>query len=592
MKSLKTMKTAASVTLLVALSGCSAKIGEPGKNLTGTVAGTAGAANQPQVGGANGGGGAGAGAATGGTAAPSSGLGVGQPPTQAPANPGTVVLRRLDAAEYDNTVHALLGTTLTPGQSFPADDLGAQFTTVGSALSLSPTYVQAYANAASTLIEELFAAPAARQATILTCDVTTGGDTCARTIVTAFANNAFRRPATSTEVDALMTPVATAKTLAGATATDGLKAALEAVLMSPYFIFKPEIDPATPGPHPLSPYELATRLSYAIWGSSPDQTLLTAAGAGQLSTDAQVKAQATRMLADARASALLDEFAGDWLDFSSVESHSADPTAFPGFTPAVAHSMRLEARSFIRDFLGSSTPVSQMFSAGFTYIDANLATQYGLPSTPGTLGPDGLWRVATTGSQRVGLLTLGSVLTTTSNPDRTSPVRRGDFVYERLLCGTIGSPPANVGALTVSTTGTMTVRQSLEAHANNPACSGCHSIMDPLGFGLENYDAIGSYRTLDGTLPIDASGSFPDGTAFVGAQQLSTDLAKDPRFAPCLTQSFMTYAIGRLMNQADDVNWANYLAHQAAIANGSLTSVVDTVILSSAFRTRQAPTTM
>ena len=163
--------------------------------------------------------------------------------------------------------------------------------------------------------------------------------------------------------------------------------------------------------------KLATRLSYAIWGSTPDQTLLSAAGAGQLSTDAQVKAQVTRMLADPRASALLDEFAGDWLDFSSVESHSADPTVFPAFTPALAHSMRLEARSFIRDFLESSTPVAQMFSAGFTYIDANLATQYGLPSTPGTLGPDGLWRVATTGSQRVGLLTLGSLLTTTSNPD-------------------------------------------------------------------------------------------------------------------------------------------------------------------------------
>ena len=155
------------------------------------------------------------------------------------------VLRRLDADEYDNTVRDLLGTTLTPGQNFPADDLGAQFTTVGSALSLSPTYVQAYADAASTLIEDLFAAPAARQATILTCDVTTGGDACSIDR-DALANSAFRRPATSTEVDALMTPVATAKTLSGATETDGLKAALEAVLMSPYFIFKPEMGSGDP----------------------------------------------------------------------------------------------------------------------------------------------------------------------------------------------------------------------------------------------------------------------------------------------------------------------------------------------------------
>jgi hypothetical protein len=589
MESLRTIKTAGCVTLMVALAGCTGRIGGIGKGGTGT--GVAGKGTLGGIGASGGAGNSQSGNGATGATASGTGLGTSPVPAQAPANPGTVVLRRLDAMEYDNTVRDLLGTQLTPGAAFPGDDLGAQFTTVGSALSLSPTYVEAYANAASALIDDLFAAPAARQQTVITCSVVTGGDACARAIVTAFAGKAFRRPATSTDVDALMTPVATAKTLAGATATDGLKAALAAVLVSPYFLFKPEIDPATPGPHPLGQYELATRLSYALWGSTPDATLLAAAAAGQLTTDAQVKAQVVRLLADSRASTVLDEFAGDWLGFSSIESHDADPTVFPAFTPTLAHSMRLEARSFIRDFLSSTQPVTDMFNAGFTYIDANLAAQYGLPATPGTVGPDGLWRVDTTMSQRVGLLTLGSVLTGTSQPTRTSPVLRGDFIYERLLCGTIGSPPNNVQALTQPTV-TMTVRQALEAHANNPACAGCHSIMDPLGFGLENYDAVGSYRTMDGTSAVDATGTLTDGMMFNGARELSTALAQDPRFVPCMTQSFMTYAIGRLMNQANDVDWANYLAHEAQSANGSMSSVIDSVVLSSAFRTRQAPTTM
>jgi hypothetical protein len=585
MKSPRGLRTVGCLAVVAALAGCTGRIGDAGKGGTGPgvsagAGGTAGGGAVAQTGTGAGASGAAAPASTG------SGLGTLAPPTQAPANPGSVVLRRLNADEYDNTVRDLLGTTLTPGDSFPGDDLGAQFTTVGAALSLSPTYVQAYANAATLLIEDLFAAPAARQQTILTCDVTTGGDACARTIVTGFASKAFRRPAITSEVDSLMTAVSSAKT-AGGTETDGLKAALEAVLVSPYFIFKPELDPSgATGPHRVSAYELATRLSYALWSTMPDATLISAAAAGQLSTDAQVQAQVERMLADSRASALLDEFAGNWLDFSTVESVVPDPTTFPNFTATIAHSMRLEARSFIRDYLNSNQPVSNMFTSGFTYIDANLAKQYGMSAMAGTANADGLWRVPTTGTQRIGLLTLGSILTTTSLSTRTSPVRRGDFIYERLLCGTIAAPPPNIVPLAPTTS--MSLRQTLAAHRANPACAGCHNIMDPLGLGLENYDAVGEYRTMDGTFPVDASGTLTDGTMFTGAPQMSAALAQDPRFSPCMTQSFMTYAIGRLMNQPDDVSWANYLSHQAQATNGSLGAIIRDVILSDAFRSRQA----
>jgi hypothetical protein len=573
--------------VLAGLGGCTGKIGPQRSSAGGTTTGVAGA-GAPGSGSGTAGtsgtasdpaGAAGAGASTGG-------LGTGQVPSTAPTSPGVVVLRRLNAAEYNNTVRDLLGTTLTPATSFPGDDLGAEFTTVGSALSLSPNYVQAYEDAAFALMDDLFAAPAARQKTIVTCSVDTGGDACARTIVTAFAGKAFRRPAVTTEVDSLMLPVTTAKTL-GLTATDGLKGALAAVLMSPYFIFKVESDPpGVTGVHRLNPYELATRLSYALWGSTPDDTLLTAAGAGQLTTDDQLKAQIDRMLADPRSSSLLDEFAGAWLDFKNIESHEVDAATFPSFAPTLEHSMRLEARDFIQEFLSSSQPVSAMLTANFTYVDASLAKLYGLPTTGGKPGVDGLWRVDTTGSQRAGLLTLGSILTTTSLPTRTSPVKRGDFIFSRVLCGTIPPPPDNVSSLPLDST--LSLRASLEAHRSNPACAGCHNIMDPLGFGLENYDATGAFRTMDGTATIDASGTLTNGVSFDGAKQMSAALANDPRFTPCLTQKFMTYSIGRLMNQPNDDDWANYLAQQAQTANGSLGSLIRTVLSSEAFRSRQA----
>ena len=555
-------------------------VATPGKGSGGTTVSTGAGTGGTTVSGGSG----------GAAGPPAGGVGTMPAPATAPATPGVLVLRRLNAAEYNNTVHDLLGTTLTPATGFPSDDLGDEFTTVGSALSLSPNYVKEYEDAAFSLMDDLFAAPAARQSAIVTCSVAatgTAGDTCARTIVTAFARKAFRRPATSTEIDSLMTPWTLAKTTAGATTTDGIKAALAAVLMSPYFIFKVETDPAgSTGVHRLTAYETATRLSYALWASMPDATLSAAADANQLSTDDQLKTQIDRMLADPRSAALMDQFAGAWLDFQSIEGHEADPTAFASFTPTVAHSMRLEARNFIQDFLSSTQPVTAMFTANFTYVDSTLAKQYGLPTTGSTPAADGTWKADTSSSQRAGLLTLGSFLTTTSLPNRTSPVKRGDFIFSRLLCGYIPPPPDNVST-GLAQDGSTSLRDTLAAHRASPTCAPCHNIMDPLGLGLENFDAIGQYRTMDGTFPVDASGQLSDGTPFNGAKQLGAALAKDARVTPCVTQKFMTYAIGRLMNQPDDANWANYLAQQAQTTDGSLGTIVRTVISSEAFRSRQ-----
>ncbi len=556
--------------------------GGGGPTGTGSVVGTGGAAAGTTAGIS--------GAGTGGGNPAGGAPGIVIPIVPAPSNPGLVVARRLNRTEYNNTVADLLGTKLTPAIDFPADDLGAEFDTVGSALSLSPTYVIAYEKAAYALLNDLFT-DATRKQTIVTCNIDTGGDACAQTVLGAFARKAWRRPVTTTELQGLLKPVTTARTL-GATPTEGLKSAMAAVLLSPFFVFKLEIDPdpASTMPRRLTGHELATRLAYALWSSMPDSVLSTAADLGQLSTDAQVSAQIDRMLAAPRAGALLDTFAAEWFDVKELEDHDIEPTVFPKYTPALALSMKQEARRFVDEFLHTTRPVNEMLNARFTFLDTSLATHYGLTRTApaGTAAADFV-RVDTSSAPRAGLLTLGALLTTTSFPSRTSPVKRGEFVFRRLLCAIVPAPPPDVPSLPEATTATagLTLRQRTEQHRKDPACSPCHNLMDPIGFGLENYDALGAYRTKDGTAAIDASGTLPDGRTFNGAVELGNVLSGDARFPRCATNKFMIFAIGRLFNQAGDAAWVDHLAGQAWAANGSLPSIIRAVVMSDSFRSRQ-----
>lgn len=528
-----------------------------------------------------------AGSSSGGGSAAMGGTPVGTIPANPPKNPGYLVVRRLNRPEYNNTVADLLGTKLKPADGFPGDDLGAEFDTVGSALSLPPEYVVGYEGAATTLIDDLFA-DATRQKTVVTCDVAVGGDTCAQTILSAFARRAWRRPLTASEAQGLMAPIAAAKTL-GATAVDGLKAALTGVLMSPYFLYKLELDdnPLAAAARRLNPYELATRLSYSLWSSMPDAALSAAADAGQLVTDEQLTAQVNRLLDDPRADTLLDNFTAKWLDFAGLESHEVASEQFPKFTPALAASMKGEARRFMQEFLRNPIKVSGLFDARFTFVDATLANFYGLTRAGGGNATDFV-KVDTTGTDRQGLLTLGAFLTTTAYANRTSPVRRGEYVFRRLLCDEVPPPPADVPQLSEMDIPGQTLRQRLEAHRANPACSNCHNLMDPIGFGLENYDGIGAYRTLDSGVAVDSKGTLPDGTTFTGAVALGGILAKDARLPRCVTEKFMTFAIGRLLDQPDDGQWLDYLSGHANLADGSLRSVIRTVLLSEAYRSRQS----
>ena len=564
--------TSTLVALLCGVAGCTGESGSPSPG-TGS---NSGASSSTGVGSNFGGSGANTGGANGVTPAD----------VKAPEAPGALVLRRLNRTEYNNTVADLLGTKLRPGDEFPNDDLGGEFDTVGAALSLSPAYVMAYEKAAHDLVDDLFA-DSTRKAQLVTCNVDTAGDACATAILTSFARKAWRRPATADEVNGLLATITIAKSV-NETATEGLKNALAAVLLSPFFIFKLELDPdpAATAPRQLNGHELATRLSYALWSSMPDDALAADADAGKLGTDREVAAQVDRMLGDPRSKALLDTFAAEWMSSKELEGHIVEPEDFPKFTPALAKSMKGEVSKFFDEFLRSQRPLAELLSARFTYVDDALAAHYGI-ARPGGAGADFV-KVDTTNSPRAGLLTMGALLTTTSYPNRSSPVRRGEFVIRRLLCADVPPPPPNVPALEdAAAADGLTLRQRTELHRKDPACSACHNLMDPIGFGLESYDAIGTYRTTDGATPIDASGQLLDGTPFTGGVELANVLAKDARFPACVTNKFMTFSIGRLLSQAPDEQWVQHISGLAMRGDGSLPSVIRAVLMSQAFRSRQ-----
>lgn len=507
-------------------------------------------------------------------------------PAELPTLPGFSVIRRLNHAEYQNTVEDLLGTQLPVTESFPADDLGGEFATVGTALSLSPLYVMSYERAAYELADDLLNSTEPRKAELISCDVETGeAENCIEEIIAPLARRAFRRPLEEGELTALLGPYRTAIEL-GATKTEGLRHTLAALLLSPHFLFKVEKDaqPDSGEVRTLNAHEVATRLSYALWATMPDDELSALADQGALLDETVIEGQIERLITDDRAQGFLDNFASYWLKYARLESHEVEPKAFPDYVPELAVSMKDEANLFISDFLRADRPVREMLSADFTFLDERLAAHYGI-SRPADAPAGEFAKVSTEGAERGGLLTLGALLMTTSFSSRTSVVVRGAYVFDRLLCGEIPPPPPGVEGLEFDTAG-LTQRERLDLHRQDPSCNSCHAVMDQLGFGLENYDAIGAYRELDDGLPVDATGELPDQGSFSGGVELGQILSGDPRFSECVTQKFMTYALGRLVSHKDP--WLHYLAEQMDPETTSLSGILRRVLLSDAFLQRQA----
>ena len=368
---------------------------------------------------------------------------------------------------------------------------------------------------------------------------------CARKILKKLVRRAYRRPVQEEEIETLLSLVELADQ-EGESFAQGIQQVLRAILVSPHFLFRIEQHPDPNNPHlihAINPHELATRISYFLWSSMPDDELFLSAEKGELDTPERVEREVRRMLGEPNSRALAENFAGQWLQLRNLESVAPDPDRFPNFDDELRTAMLRETVLFFETIQQEDRSVLDFLNAPFTFLNGRLADHYGIEDVTG----DQFRRVKLDGSQRGGVLTHGSILTVSSYPTRTSPVLRGKWLLDNILGEPPPDPPAGIPELNEKDVGLLgTLREQLEQHRSNPGCAACHMKMDALGFGLENYDAVGAWRTRDSGFPIDASGTLPGGKSFSGPYELRRILANEKEhFARCLTEKMLTYALGR-----------------------------------------------
>ncbi len=412
-------------------------------------------------------------------------------------------------------------------------------------------------------------------------------DSCARADLENLAKLAWRRPVTDAEVRKLASYVKMAQD-DGDPFEKAMEVGVEAVLVSPYFLFRMEHDPASGGEHRISDYELASRLSYFLWSSMPDAELFRLAKEGKLHDPAVLTQQVTRMMKDLKSDALVENFGGQWLQTRNLDALKPDPDKFPAFNSDLRAAMKKETQLFFSYIMRYDRSILEFLTAKYTFVNEPLAKLYGIPNVTG----DQFRKVDLTGTPRVGVLTQASVLTVSSYPTRTSPVIRGKWILENVLNTPPPPPPANVPSLKEDEAGSaMSVRQSLEKHRADPVCAGCHARMDPLGFGLENFDGIGRYRTEDGKFPIDSSGTLPSGKSFANAEELIHILQDDKdAFTRCLVEKMLTFAIGRGLERYDRPV-VNAISHRVAENAYKFSTLVMEIVNSAPFEMRHAEQT-
>jgi uncharacterized protein DUF1592/uncharacterized protein DUF1588/uncharacterized protein DUF1585 len=372
----------------------------------------------------------------------------------------------------------------------------------------------------------------------------------------------------------------------------GIQLGMQAALASPNFLFRVELDPSSKKkdddgkPHAISDWELASRLSYFLWSSMPDDKLFRLARLKELHEPAVLEAQVRRMLKDDKARALVDNFAFQWLQLRNLKGFAPDPGRFPSFDEALRAAMQQETEQFFSYVVREDRSVLELIASDYTFVNERLAKHYGIEGVTG----EKFRKVVLAASPRGGLLTQASVLAVTSNPTRTSPVKRGKWVLENLLGAPPPPPPAGVAELKDDKEGaelTGTLRQRMEQHRANPSCAACHQRMDPLGFGLENFDAIGAWRSVDGKDPVDASGVLPGGQVFKGPAELKTVLLKrKDQFARCLADKLLTYALGRGTERTDRCA-VDAIAKDLAAADYRFSALVLAVVRSEPFLIRK-----
>jgi hypothetical protein len=422
--------------------------------------------------------------------------------------------------------------------------------------------------------------PSRRQ--ILTCHPAGNADAvpCARKILTTLARKAYRRPVTDAETERLMNYFQRGRN-EGGSFDAGVETALAFMLVNPQFLFRTEADPpnAAPGTaYRISDLELASRLSFFLWSSIPDEQLLNLATQGKLKDPAVLEQQVKRMLADKRADALTGNFLGQWLYLRNLKGTSPDPQIFPDFDDNLRQAFQRETELFVGSVMHEDRSVVDLINADYTFVNERLAKHYGIPNVYGNQ----FRKVTIPDPARRGLMGQGSVLTVSSYPNRTSPVLRGKWVLTNILGTPPPPPPPNVPPLKEVASGTM--RQRMETHRANPACAACHKVMDPIGFSLENFDAIGQWRNADQGVAIDASGVLADGSTINGAPALLQLLAARPeQFVRTMTQMLMTYALGR-GTEYYDMPIVRAIARESASQNYRFSALVLGIVKSAPFQ--------
>jgi hypothetical protein len=388
---------------------------------------------------------------------------------------------------------------------------------------------------------------------IFICKPANGGEeeSCARKILSSLARSAYRRPLEDADLDTLMGFYKKGRT--GTSFDSGIESALQYILASPEFLFRFEGDPpnaASGSAYRLNDLAIASRLSFFLWSSIPDEELLSVASQGKLKDPAMLERQVKRMLADPKSSALISNFAEQWLFLRNIKSTAPDMEAFPDFDDNLRQAMKQETTLFVDSILREDRNVLDLLNADYTFVNERLARHYGMPNIYGSQ----FRRVKVPTDARRGLLGQASILTVTSYPNRTSPVERGKWILTNLLGVPPSPPPPNVPTLKEESADgkPRSLRESMEAHRANPVCAGCHKLMDPIGFSMENFDAVGHWRTKDHGAAIDASGTLFNGSTIDGVAGLRQMLVNRPEvFVGVMTEKMLTYALGRGITYTD-----------------------------------------
>jgi Protein of unknown function (DUF1592)/Protein of unknown function (DUF1588)/Protein of unknown function (DUF1587)/Protein of unknown function (DUF1595)/Protein of unknown function (DUF1585) len=507
--------------------------------------------------------------------------------------PGPSALRRLTRFEYNNTVSELLGDTTAPANRFPPEEQSLGFDNDTTVLRVPTLLAESYVTAAQDLTERSLT----DVARLTGCDPAAlagnaaSEQACAATFITSFGQRAFRRPLLADEQARMLSVYQTARAeldFKGAIGT-----VMETVLLAPQFMYRVESGTniaSQPGIEAVDSWGIASRLSYFLWGSMPDAALFDAARAGALQTREQVRAQAERMFDDPRTRVVVRHFHDYWLELLNIEGQGKDPAVFPDYNAQIGSLLRRQTEAFAEQvYFGANGNLADLLTAPFNMMNETLAKYYGVTGPVG----DQFVKVDLDPTRNAGLLTQGSIMSWNATANRTHPILRGKFVREKLLCSPLPNPPDNI----VDNRGSVnnpnaTERERLAAHRNNASCAACHTLMDPIGFGLENFDASGRWRELESGKPVDTSGEIA-GTdvagTFVGPIELAKKLAQSQDVETCLVSNWSLFANGRPETK-DDACVTESLVKQFRTSGRSLRELLLSMTQTDAFLYRTAPT--